>query len=414
VGAWTIRERVARPLQTLANLLAALREEDYSTRARDASPDDPLGLAAFEVNALTETLRARRLESVEAAALLARVIAEIHAAIFAFDAAGRLRLVNAAGERLLGRAAADLVDREAADLDLAHFLVDEPQRVMEAAFPRKAGRWEVRRSTFRQEGRPHTLLVINDLSAVLREEERQAWQRIVRVLSHEINNSLAPIKSIAESLGQVLAQGDRGGARDERGDTDDLRAGLGIIASRSEGLRRFMASYARLARLPRPTLRSIELGALVHRVAGLETRRAVGVRAGPEVTLDADSDQLEQLLINLIGNAVDAVAEGPGDVEVSWNVAERAVEIRVEDEGPGLPDAANLFVPFFTTKPSGSGIGLVLSRQIAEGHGGTLSVRNRGDRAGCVAVLRLPRDPSLMAQGPSGGDGDQGRPRAPV
>jgi len=394
-----VRERVARPLQTLANLLAALREEDYSIRARGASPEDPLGLASLEVNALTETLRARRLESVEATALLARVIAEIDAAIFAFDAFGRLRLVNAAGERLLGRPAAELLDQSAADLDLAPYLKGDAQRVVEAAFPRQAGRWEVRRSTFRQEGRPHDLLVINDLSSVLREEERQAWQRIVRVLSHEINNSLAPIKSIAESLGQVLAQRGSGGsaAGDE---TEDLRTGLGIIASRSEGLRRFMASYARLARLPRPTRRPVELSALVHRVADLETRHVVRVRPGPEIQLPADPDQLEQALINLVGNAVDAVAGGGGAVEVSWIAQPRIVEIQVQDEGPGLPDAANLFVPFFTTKPSGSGIGLVLSRQIAEGHGGTLSVRNRTDRGGCIAVLRLPRDGATTSPAP--------------
>ena len=393
IGAFAVRERVARPLQTLANLLAALREEDYSIRARGASPEDPLGLAALEVNALTETLRSRRLESVEATALLARVIAEIDAAIFAFDAFGRLRLVNAAGERLLGRPAGELLDQSAADLDLAAYLKGDAQRVVEAAFPRQGGRWEVRRSTFRQEGRPHDLLVINDLSSVLREEERQAWQRIVRVLSHEINNSLAPIKSIAESLGAALGQGGSGGSGADH--SEDLRTGLGIIASRSEGLRRFMASYARLARLPRPTRRPIELSGLVHRVADLETRHVVRVRPGPEIRLSADPDQIEQALINLVGNAVDAVAGGAGAVEVSWIAEPRAVEIRVEDEGPGLPDAANLFVPFFTTKPSGSGIGLVLSRQIAEGHGGTLSVRNRTDRAGCLAVLRLPRDSAV-------------------
>ena len=401
IGAFAVRERVARPLQTLANLLAALREEDYSIRARGASPEDPLGLASLEVNALTETLRSRRLESVEATALLGRVIAEIDAAIFAFDAFGRLRLVNAAGERLLGRTAGELLDQSAADLDLAVYLKGDAQRVVEAAFPRQAGRWEVRRSTFRQEGRPHDLLVINDLSSVLREEERQAWQRIVRVLSHEINNSLAPIKSIAESLGQALAQSGRGGRSGSGGsEAEDLRTGLGIIASRSEGLRRFMASYARLARLPRPTRRPVELSGLVHRVADLETRHVVRVRPGPEIHLAADPDQLEQALINLVGNAVDAVAGGGGAVEVSWIAQPRTVEIQVQDEGPGLPDAANLFVPFFTTKPSGSGIGLVLSRQIAEGHGGTLSVRNRTDRGGCVAVLRLPRDGATTSKAP--------------
>jgi two-component system nitrogen regulation sensor histidine kinase NtrY len=336
-------------------------------------------------------LRARRFQSVEATALLARVITEIDAAIFAFDARATLQLVNRAGETLLGAPQHLLVGHAAGDLGLQEYLTGETPRVVEAAFRTKAGRWEIRRSAFRQGGRPHELLVINDLSAVLREEERQAWQRLVRVLSHEINNSLAPIKSIADSL---QATYERNGAKTGAagaGADEDFRAGLAVIASRSEALRRFMASYARLARLPPPSRRDVDLAELVQRVARLEHRRAVLVNAGPPVTLHADGDQLEQLLINLVSNAVDAAAETDGGVTISWEAAERHVEVRVDDEGPGLPDPANLFVPFFTTKPAGSGIGLLLSRQIAEAHGGSLVVRDRTDRRGCRARLRLPR-----------------------
>jgi len=384
-GALAVRERVIRPLQTLANLMAALGEEDYSIRARGAKPDDPLGLAYWEVNVLADALRMRRLESVEASALLIRVIAEIDAAIFTFDEGRRLRLVNRAGEALLGGSGRRVMGRPAADLGLEEFLEGEPQRVVDAVFPGKSGRWKIRRSTFREGGRPHDLLVINDLSAVLREEERQAWRRLVRVLSHEINNSLAPIKSIAESLHETLSQ------HQDDEVNGDFRAGLTVIASRSEALRRFMASYAQLARLPAPTKRTVVLNDLVRRVVSLETRRQVQLVPGPHVTVEADPDQLEQLLINLLGNAVDAARETDGDVTVTWAASGGYVEIRVDDEGPGLPDATNLFVPFFTTKPNGSGIGLVLSRQIAEAHGGTVHVANRANRAGCTARLRLPR-----------------------
>ena len=384
-GALAVRERVVRPLQTLANLVAALGEEDYSIRARGAKPDDPLGLAYWEVNVLAEALRTRRLQSVEASALLSRVIAEIDAAIFTFDESRRLRLVNRAGEALLGGTERRVLGRPAAELGLEEFLAGETHRVADAVFPGMSGRWKIRRSTFREGGRPHHLLVINDLSAVLREEERQAWRRLVRVLSHEINNSLAPIKSIAESLHETLGQHE-----DDESD-GDFRAGLTVIASRSEALRRFMASYAQLARLPAPTKRTVKLDELVRRVASLETRRSVDVAAGPSVSIQADPDQLEQLLINLVGNAVDAAHETDGDVAVTWVATGSYVEIRVDDEGPGLPDQTNLFVPFFTTKPNGSGIGLVLSRQIAEAHGGTVRVENRKDRAGCTARLRLPR-----------------------
>jgi nitrogen fixation/metabolism regulation signal transduction histidine kinase len=384
IGAFAVRERVIRRLQTLSNLLAALGEEDYSIRARGAKPDDPLGLSYWEVNLLTDTLRARRLQSVEAAALLSRVIAEIDAAIFAFDGRNRLRLVNRAGETLLGAEQRDLLDCDAAELGFSEFLQGDAQRVAELVFPGKSGRWEIRRSTFRQGGLPHDLLVINDLSAVLREEERHAWRRLVRVLSHEINNSLAPIKSIADSLRSALG-------RDTKNRTDeDFRTGLSVIASRSEALRRFMGSYARLARLPAPTKRPVDLGELVHRVASLQTRRPVVVNPGPAVTIEADPDQLEQLLINLVSNAVDAAEEANGGVTLTWSVERGHVDIRVDDEGPGLPDPTNLFVPFFTTKPKGSGIGLVLCRQIADAHGGALQVADRTDRTGCTARLRLP------------------------
>jgi two-component system nitrogen regulation sensor histidine kinase NtrY len=400
IGGFAVQERVVRPLQTLSNLLAALGEADYSTRARGARPDDSLGLAYWEVNQLTDTLRVRRLESVEAEALLGRVIAEIHSAIFAFDGTGALRLVNRAGETLMGRSAAHLTGRAATELELGRYLEGADERIEEVVFPGKAGRWEIRRRQFRQEGRPHQLLVINDLSAVLREEERQAWRRLVRVLSHEINNSLAPIKSIAESLRGVLER--EGGRRVDSSDEDFAR-GLAIIADRSESLRRFMASYARLARLPPPTIGPVPVKALIHRVAALDRRRPVRVSEGPDVVIRADADQMEQLLINVISNAVDAALETDGAVTVTWTVERSAVEIRVDDEGPGITDGANLFVPFFTTKPGGSGIGLVLSRQIAEAHGGTLTVGNRADRSGCTARLRLSlaagaREPRSMGR----------------
>jgi PAS domain S-box-containing protein len=378
-------ERVVRPLQTVSNLLAAMREEDFSIRARGARGDDPLGEVLLEVNALADTLRRQRLGALEATALLSRVMAEIDVAVFAFDEEGELRLTNRAGERLLGQAEPRLLGRSALELGLSECLREETPRVLDTSFPGGAGRWEVRRSSFRQGGRPHHLLVLADLSRPLREEERQAWQRLIRVLGHELNNSLAPIQSIAGSLSGLLAQ--RNPPADWR---EDAQRGLAVIASRAEALSRFTGAYARLARLPPPRFGRVELSGLVSRVVGLETRAAVRLEPGPAVTLAADPDQLEQLLINLVRNAVDAALETRGGASVAWKRNGRLVEIEVCDEGPGLPNTANLFVPFFTTKPGGSGIGLVLSRQIAEAHGGTLTLENRAGRQGCIARLRLP------------------------
>ena len=385
--AFSAQNRVVFPLRTVSNLLAALREGDFSIRARGASHDDVLGEVLREVNALGETLRQQRLGALEATALLRKVMEEIDVSVFAFDGVGILRLVNRAGERLLNRSAEALVGRPAEDLCLDEFLTGDTPRIVQSAFPGKSGRWEIHRGSFREAGLPHQLVVITDLSRALREEERQAWQRLIRVLGHELNNSLAPIKSVAENLGSMLGRKDR--APDWQ---EDMRAGLNVIAARTDGLARFMNAYARLAKLPPPAFRTVEVGVWVRRVVGLEPRLQVQLSPGPELQIQADPDQLEQLLINLLHNAVDAALETGGGVRVGWERENGYVEIWVQDEGPGIPNSANLFVPFFTTKPSGSGIGLVLSRQIAEAHGGTLLLENLPSRRGAEARLRLPTE----------------------
>jgi two-component system nitrogen regulation sensor histidine kinase NtrY len=382
--ALALRDRVVYPLQTISNLLAALREDDFSIRARGAESPDALGEVMLEVNALSETLRTQRLGAQEATALLRTVMAEIDVAIFAFDSAQRLALVNRSGERLLARPAEDLLGHSAEELGLLPSLGDAP-RIQDINFPGGAGRWEVRRTKFWQGGVPHELLVLTDVSQPLREQERQAWQRLIRVIGHELNNSLAPIKSIAGSLEGLIGRNPQ--PEDWR---DDMQRGLAIIAARADALSRFTTAYARLARLPQPNLQPVPFRPLIQRVLGLETRLPVTLKRGPDVTISADPDQLEQLLINLVRNAVDAAIETGGGVTAGWTRARRILEVWVEDEGPGLPNTGNLFVPFFTTKPGGSGIGLVLSRQIAEGHGGTLSLENRTSGRGTRATLKLP------------------------
>jgi nitrogen fixation/metabolism regulation signal transduction histidine kinase len=381
----SVRERVASPLRTLANLLEAIREGDYSIRARVTRGDDALAEVMQQANLMGATLRAQRLGAVEATTLLRKVMEEIEVAVFTFDDMGRLRFINRAGERLLNTAAERATDLGAAQLGLAEWLEGEPTRIVQRAFAGGAGRWGVSRTSFREGGRPHHLLVISDLTRPLREEELQAWQRLVRVLGHELNNSLTPIKSIAGSLAQIIG-------REPLPDDwrDDAARGLSIIAARSEALIRFMAAYARLAKLPRPVFAAMDVRPWVERVARLETRLAVQVTRGPDLTIEADRDQLEQLLINLVRNAADAALATGGVVNITWRRAGAHLEVVVTDGGPGLSNTANLFVPFFTTKPGGSGIGLVLSRQIAEGHGGALTLENRKDGPGCEARLRLP------------------------
>jgi nitrogen fixation/metabolism regulation signal transduction histidine kinase len=392
--ALALQEQTTRPLQTLANVIGSLREEDYSFRARNATPEDALGELSLEVNALADMLSTQKIRSIEATALLQRVVDEIDAPLFAFNLATELRLVNPAGEHLLRQNRMRMMGRKAAELGLQECLSATNETVVELNAGESQARWLLRRSSFRQDGVPHTLVVLSDVSRALREEERKAWQRLIRVLGHELSNSLAPIKSIAGSLSSRVQSTDIN--PDVR---NDLQRGLEIIETRSASLQRFLEAYRKLAQMPKPNLKDVPLRPLVSRVAALEMRVRVGVREGPEITFLADPDQLEQMLINLIRNAADAVLENAtapagkngSDVIVRWDADDSQVVLAIEDEGPGLLNPANVFTPFYTTKPSGSGVGLVLCRQIAEAHGGTIEISNRQGRHGCLVKVVLPR-----------------------
>ena len=381
------RNRVIRPLQTMSNLLLALREGDFSFRARGAGQRDPLGDVLTEINGLGEILQTQRRGALEATALLSAVIKEIDVAIFAFDADRILRLVNPAGQSLLGQPSERLLGRNAGAIGLAECLEGEPSRILGPSdLSRAYGRWSMRRTTFREDGRPHQLVVFGDLSRPLREEQLKAWQRLVRVLGHELNNSLAPIKSIAATLGTAMERSPR-----QADWESDMQSGLGVIAARAERLERFLQGYTRLARLPPPQAAPCDLAALLERAAALERRLDVEVRAGPAVAVMVDAAQVEHAVINLVKNAVEAsLDQKSAKVRLSWRIGGGSVEIWVEDNGAGISETANLFVPFFTTKPEGSGIGLVLCQQIAENHGGSLALYNRDDRTGCIAIMRLP------------------------
>jgi two-component system, NtrC family, nitrogen regulation sensor histidine kinase NtrY len=399
-------EEVVRPLQTLANVVAALREQDYSFRARGASRNDAFGELSTEINALADMLQSQRLGELEAMALLRRVIDSMDAPVLAFDQGRRLRLMNPAAERVLLLNAERDTGRRADVLGLDH-VIDAPdeglisldgQSAAAETVLRKPGRWMARRSGFRQRGVPHVLLLLSDVSTALREEERTAWQRLIRVLGHEINNSLAPIKSIAGSLlARLPAESVSSNG------TADFARGLTIIEGRAESLNRFVQAYRQLAQLPPPVMRQVLLRPLLERVVALETRMAVALEDVPEIEVTVDPDQFEQLLINLVKNAVEAVIDAREEnrVKVPQDDAFAAVTLRasevmdsvaiqVEDTGLGLSNTANLFVPFYTTKKNGSGVGLALVRQIAEAHGGSISLRNREDTPGCVAELVLP------------------------
>jgi nitrogen fixation/metabolism regulation signal transduction histidine kinase len=381
-------ESFVRPLQTLSNVVSSLREGDYSFRARGAGSADAVGELAAEINALADLLQKQRVRSLEATALLARILEVMHAPLFAFDRNQMLQLVNNAGVQLLGRPQARCFGRSAAELGLAELLAAPDQTIH--SFGLKSTRWLLRKAAFRQDGAPHTLLLLADVSLPLQEEEQTAWKRLIRVLGHELSNSLAPIKSIAGSLRMRVEslKGDEAAMR-------DFRRGLGVVESRADSLHRFVQSYRRLAQLPPPQQRPVPLAALLERVVLLEQRLPVYLEAGPPCLLYADPDQLEQMLINLLANAVDAsLANNCGETRVTWRVDAANALIEIEDSGLGIANVDNLFVPFYTTKPTGSGIGLALAQQIARAHSGEIRLANREDGTGARATIRLPIAPS--------------------
>ena len=381
-----VASRSTYRLRTISNLIAALREGDFSFRARQNTRTDPFDEVITELNLLAENLRRQRVEDLEATALVREVMAEIDVAVFAFDASHRLRQVNHAGEELLGPDRA-MVGASASDLGLETCLSGPPARTVRLEIDGSTTRWEMRRGAFRQHGRPNQLLVLSDVSRALHAEELAAWKRMIRVIGHELNNSLAPITSLTGSMERLVR-------RDPLPDDwqSDVVRGFEVIASRVEALNRFMTDCSRLAKIPEPTLGPVDIGACIRRVAVLEQHHPIRVVEGPGTTVPADQDQIEQVMINLVRNAVEANAETRGAVEIAWAENGRWLDITIRDEGPGIADPENLFIPFYTTKAEGSGIGLFLCRQIAEAHGGSVSVKNRDDRAGCEAALRLPRN----------------------
>jgi two-component system nitrogen regulation sensor histidine kinase NtrY len=384
VVAAALIEGLIRPLQTLSNVVSSLREGDYSFRARGAGTVDAFGELAGEVNALADLLQKQRVRSLEATALLARILEVMHAPLFAFDRENLLQLVNNAGVKLLGLPHARCFGHTARELGLEDLLAAHDQSIH--SFGSRSTRWLLRKAVFRQDGVPHTLLLLADVSLPLQEEEQIAWKRLIRVLGHELSNSLAPIKSIAGSL---LARVDRMQGDDTT--LHDFRRGLGVVESRADGLHRFVQSYRLLAQLPPPQFKPVALGALLDRVVLLEQRLAVLLEPGPSIVLNADPDQLEQMFINLLANAVDAsLANGAQPVRVGWRLDESALLVAIEDRGMGIANAENLFVPFYTTKPAGSGVGLALAQQIARAHGGEIALVNREDGEGARATIRLP------------------------
>lgn len=383
--AWRFVGQRPSRMQTVVNLLEALREGDYGVRASGAERQDDFGDISRRFNELATRLQDEQRGLQESLQLLSKTLAALDGAVFAFERDGRLRLVNPAGERLLARPAAELLGTDAEALGLSGLFEVASGDIVPYEFAGQAGRWQVGHATLRSRSQEGRLLVVQPMERALREEEAQAFRRLLRVLSHEITNSMAPISSMVETLHGLLP----GAGTPLDAEVDgDLRHGLDVIGQRSGALQRFIGQYARLARLPPPQPTMVDVASWCARVVGLFDDARIRIMPGEALSLLGDRDQLEQVLINLLRNAVEA--GGDNEVMLSWRRADTRVWVEVIDLGPGLPPSGNLFVPFFTTKVNGAGIGLALSRQIVEAQDGTLELHAREGEQGVVARVSLP------------------------
>ena len=391
---YSIYQKISYQFRSISNLLEALIQGDYTLRARTDQSSGAFDELVVAINGLAKRLSQQRWESVESQLLLRTIIEHIDVAIIALNQDNQIRFLNPAAENLL-QLKNSLTNRELLQqLAFVQELTSGCHQVVELSLGYQQGRFNVYVEEFREDGKQHKLLFITDIRTLLRSEERKAWQDLVRVISHEINNSLSPIASISQTLQRLLE-------RDaQHADViGNLREGLGIISERAKGLSQFVDSYKQLAKLPEPQTQPLSIRPLVEKIVALFNHQPITIEAERDFILQLDPVQFEQVLINLLKNAIEATAlanpNNPGStITIRWSVSRQFFKLDICDQGSGISNPDNLFVPFYSTKKQGSGIGLVLCRQIIEAHNGRLSLSNLAlnnqNSGGCCASIELP------------------------
>jgi two-component system, NtrC family, nitrogen regulation sensor histidine kinase NtrY len=371
----------------LNNLLNALVQGDYSLRGRFSHGDlvfnDLIGL----INDLAQRLNTQRIESVESQFLVNIVLEHIDTAILAIDGTNKINFFNSSAKRLLELNEHDQIDELLEQLGCHSEAPAGYNKVVELQLKNQKGKYNVNIEEYRESGVKHKILFITDVRHLLRSEERRAWQRLVRVISHEINNSLTPIASISETLINLLERNDP-----EHRHSSELISGLSLIGERAQGLKRFVESYKQLAKLPDPQRKNVSVYTIFQKMRLLFGEDNIKIDCDQALQLYVDPVQLEQVVINVFKNAFESIGKVDSSkfVEVICVTKEYVCEIQILDYGSGIGKTENLFIPFYTTKKNGSGIGLALCRQIIEAHNGNISIFNRTDVQGCCVSIELP------------------------
>lgn len=375
--AWKVKTSLSTPLNSLSASLEAIRHEDYTLRTKPKFTDGAIKSISDEVSLIADDLKARKLNYDRQAVLVFNLIEQLATPIAVFDPNGRLHHGNDALSVWCGVPWRQAKQRRAEQFGL-RFNASGDQQPWEIADQYRAQHWQLRYSEFSLSGERYQLVVLTNVEQLIKSTEKDAWQKMTRVLSHEINNSMAPIKSLAASLLELLP---------ETQDNPKVKSALEAIVNRSDSLMRFVERYASLKQVYDLDIKSFSFDALMEKVSALFARdihyRSNGIQ------IESDPIMLEQVLINLIKNAAEA---SPKDstIEVSVKKVNALITISIKDSGTGIANTDNIFVPFYTTKSDGKGIGLALCRNIVEQLHGRLTLKNRADRLGAEAVICLP------------------------
>lgn len=372
-----------RPWRAVVNILLSFKERDYSIRSPAAPLDDVVCIVLSELNAIADSLSLSRSDVIDTQHLLSRILAEVDVAVFLFNQDNEIVLANRYASSLFSVNPESLQGKTLESLGLEFAKYSAPTSLHEHAFPTRKSRWLVKHSSYRQQGQPHQFILLADIGKNLRQEELEAWQKLIRILSHEINNTLTPLKTSVAVMRRTLPR-----VVQAQEDQEDMIESLDIIDNRIDSLNRLVNDYGQMARLPKPNRQMASITDLCRHVIRSFEQQGVVLMKGDDIRMNIDPAQIEQVVVNLIKNAVEANHD-VSRVEVHLSKDENQTRLCIDDFGHGIENMDNVFVPYFTTKPQGSGIGLIISRQIIEAHGGSIRLLNHPDHDGCRVEILL-------------------------
>ncbi len=380
-----VRSTFNNHVRVTLNLVASIRSHDFSLRASEVEQRGEVADLFRELNLVADEIKHIREDELDARRLLEQIVAQVNVAIVVLDAHGVIKLVNPFAELLLGSRAREILGKHV-DTTMLREVTNSTGQWIDHEIPGVEGRWHVVVQSYRERGVPGRIVMMSDLEHILTHVESQAWRRLIRVIAHEVNNSLTPIISVSQTARRLLER-----------PADDARDGqvkqaVQVVGTRAGNLRQFISEYVALARLPEPQLGDVKIAGSMQLVERTMHAKGVTFRHDArcaDTVIEGDQAQIEQVLINLIKNAMEAQEKNPV-VEVRYTVNQGRCEIEIADRGPGFSNPGDAFVPFYTTKARGAGIGLALCRQIVSNHFGKIYVENRADGVGAIVKVVLP------------------------